>query len=160
MNRHRDRMPNGYLALISAIVISMILLVIAFALSTSGFFARFNVLNTESKRLSLGFAEACASKAMLSLAQTASYAGGECLNINTGTTSASCPAGVKEVCKICSVVPIAPAPGTPQTVKTRAVYNSAYTDLSVSLSRSAVGAITVNSWDEQATYSGVPCPIP
>jgi hypothetical protein len=60
---------NGYIALISAIIISMILTGASFAASRSVFYSRFSSLNAEYKKISMGMAESCANLALLELAQ-------------------------------------------------------------------------------------------
>ena len=62
---------KGFVALMSAIIISILLLAVTFTLSFSGFFSRFNVLDTEFKKRSAAIAEACADTALLQLAQSA-----------------------------------------------------------------------------------------
>lgn len=61
MHTHHNR---GFIALISAIIISVILLGLAVAVGSSTFFARFNALNREYKRISLGLAESCVHAAL------------------------------------------------------------------------------------------------
>lgn len=60
----RTTPQRGFIALISAIVISTILLSLAVTLGSSTFFSRFDVLNSEYKRISLGLAEACVNSAL------------------------------------------------------------------------------------------------
>ena len=65
---------KGYIALMSAIIISLILTGMTFALSGSGYFSRFNVLNSEYKRVSLGLAESCVNSALMNISQNYAYA--------------------------------------------------------------------------------------
>ncbi|MEK7087597.1 MAG: hypothetical protein AAB958_02765 [Patescibacteria group bacterium] len=58
---------NGYIALISTVIIAIILMTITFALGFRSFFARINVLDSEFKEKSIGLAEACADTAILKL---------------------------------------------------------------------------------------------
>lgn len=51
--------PRGFIALISAVLISTILLTLTVSIGANTHFARFDALNREFKRLSLGFAESC-----------------------------------------------------------------------------------------------------
>ena len=60
---------EGFIALISAIVISFLLITITVALNFVGFYGRFNILDSEYKETSVGLAEACADSAMLQLVQ-------------------------------------------------------------------------------------------
>ena len=60
---------DGFIALMSALVISLILVGMTFALGTAAFYTRFDVLASENKRISLGLAESCVNVVMLRLAQ-------------------------------------------------------------------------------------------
>jgi len=60
---------NGYVALISSVIISFILTGLAFTVARSGFFSRFDSVNAEYKRISKGMAESCVNQALLELAQ-------------------------------------------------------------------------------------------
>ena len=62
--------PRGYIALISAIIISVVLLGLATAIGQSTFFSRFNALNREYKRISLGLAESCVHAALSKISKT------------------------------------------------------------------------------------------
>ena len=140
---YKKNNQEGFVALFSVVIIALILGVITFSLSASGFFLRFNVLESEFKRTGLGLAETCAQKAMedifkgsITIPQT----------ITVGTDS----------CRICNVT----GSGTgPYTILTRALKNKSYTNLTASVN--IVGAnMTVNSWQEQATYTGPVCTLP
>src|SRR3989344_4157305 len=56
---------QGYVALMSAIVISVLLIAVTASLGFSAFFGRFNIVDSESKERSLALAEACVSHAIL-----------------------------------------------------------------------------------------------
>jgi len=137
---------RGFVALMSVIIISAILLVLVFTLGVSSFFNRFNVLDAENKRVSLGLAEACVSVAMLKVAKDASYtvgAPGECVSVG----DASGVAAAKRVCKVCNVTAGA---SFPKTIETRAVYNGAYTNLRVTITNSIPGNFAITAWSELA----------
>lgn len=74
---------GGYIALMSAIIISALLIVISVTLSFTGFFARFNILDAEFKNRSLGLAEACANAALLKLAEDSSFSGNQTVAVGT-----------------------------------------------------------------------------
>lgn len=120
----------GFIALMSAIIISVLLLAIILAVSLSGFFSRFNISDSESKQRSLGLAEACMDNASLSLIE------------NPGATI------VNKIVAIgsdqCTIVSGAQSTGL-NIVKAQAVINQAYTNLRIifdpSLSR-------ITSWQE------------
>lgn len=130
----------GYIALISAIIITALLLIITFTVSFSSFFARFNILDSEFKKVSTGLAEACAETAILELARGNTPADDTCVNVGD-----PCPSGPK-VCKICHVENL----GSNQyDIKTRAVYQGATTNLLVNVTITTIDVIT-NSWEEVA----------
>ena len=119
---------GGYIALMSVIIISLMLLALVAVLSTSGYFSRFNVLAAEYKRISLGLAESCVNVALLEIAKDPTYAGNETI-----------PVGVNE-CNIKSIT-YNPASGYDAnnqkvaTIKTWAQYpliNGAFSNLEVS----------------------------
>ena len=126
---------KGFVALVSAIVISILLLAITLALTFSGFFARFNVLDSESKERSLALAESCADTAILNLAEDVAYNPvNQIVNVGSDT------------CKIISKQ----VSGSSVTFKTQAVFNHAFTDLKIVLDSNT---FTINSWDECATLA-------
>lgn len=145
---------RGFIALMSVMIMSAIVLVMIFTLGVSVFFSRFSVLDGENKRVSLALAEACANTAMLKVAQNSSYApvvGGECVSVSD-TCGIS---GAAKTCRICSVT----LTDGSYTILTRAVYKGAYTTLEV---QGAVGPTNflVTKWTELPTYSGAICSIP
>ena len=147
-NQLNIKSQDGFIALISVIIIFAILLVLVALIAVSGFFARFNVLNYENKKVSSFLAEACAENALVNLAKDpANYPGsipatGMLVTVEAGKS-----------CRICSV-----SASSPYAIVTRAVYNKAYTNLVVNAS-AGTGNYTINSWDEQATYVGS-CALP
>lgn len=68
-SRHAQR---GFIALVSSLVISAILVTLVFSVGTSALFARFDALNGENKRISLGLAESCVNVALIALATSTS----------------------------------------------------------------------------------------
>jgi len=79
---------KGYIALISAIIISFILIAVVFVANTSGYFSRFDSQNGEYKRIALGLAESCANTALLKVAYDPSYippVGGETVSVGSQT---------------------------------------------------------------------------
>ena len=142
---------RGYIALISAIIISAVLLMIVFTTSFTNFFARFNILDSEYKKISVGLAEACMDTAILELAQDPDWqpaAGGMSVVVEGAKT-----------CKICRVG----ENGLQRTIYTQAMYQKAYTNL-VALVSPAGGTITIDSWQEAPDYDdnggSQPCLLP
>lgn len=123
--------PRGFVALMSVIIISAILLLYVFGLGASSFFARFDSLDSEYKRISLGLAESCVNAAMLNIAKDAAYAPSvtETVVVSGGT------------CVIC--------PGTnSSTVLVRAKHKGTFTNIRASVSVLG-GSYTISSWVEE-----------
>ena|SRR3989338_10087446 len=64
---------KGFIALMSAIIISVVLLLMITNLSLTGFYGRFNVLDSELKERSSALAEACVDTALLRIANDPTY---------------------------------------------------------------------------------------
>ncbi len=82
-----DQKPKnntGFIALVSAVIISVVLLLIATNLSITSFYSRSNILDSELKEKSLALAEACADTAILKLANNPTYTSStnESVNVN------------------------------------------------------------------------------
>lgn len=79
--------PNkeGYIAIISAIIITAILAVIALVFSSSNFLGRFDTENAEMKDVSRELTHGCLEYARLQLSLNNSYAGGELRTIASST---------------------------------------------------------------------------
>ena len=131
---------QGFIALMSAIVISVLLLAITLTLGLTGFFGRFNVLDSESKERSIALAEACGDSAILKLSQNVSYIPSPAFNFATQTGGENVMVN-SDKCVIVSV----DTSGTLKTIKTQAVINKAYTNLRIIIDTSA---FTIQSWDE------------
>ena len=72
----KHNVERGFIALISAIIISAILLLVIAAMGTTSFFSRFNALDAELKERSSAAADACADRALAQLAFDPGYTGG------------------------------------------------------------------------------------
>ncbi len=141
---------KGFVALMSVIIISAIMLTLIFTLNLSSYFARFDALGGENKRVSLGLAEACVEAAKLKIAQNAAYAQGA--NGDTVTVTGA------QTCKICNVTRV-PAGGTSYTIYTRAGTNGSYSNLAVGATI-APSTFAVTSWTENSSYFGPGCTLP
>lgn len=127
--RINDALPEvmntrGFIALMSVIVISAILLALTFTLGTAAFLNRFDTLAWEQKRASLVLAEACVNAAMLRHAQR-NYSGGI---VSVGERS----------CAICSIT-------SAGEIRTRASVGNTHSNLFVRISPSTY-AVTL--WRE------------
>ena len=126
---------NGFIALVSAIIIALLLLTITVGVSFSGIFGRLNIVDSESKERSSALAEACVNKAILNLAQNQAQ---PVAPINIGPTSF-------DNCSIVSVI----ANGTQTTIKTQAVINKSYTNLQITVDSDT---FTIISWNELPNF--------
>ena len=134
-----SRCDGGYIALISVIIISLLLITVTAALSCSNYFSRLNILENEFKIRSGNLAAACVNYARARLIQDPlNYAGNEL----------SVPVGAD----VCSVLAVSPTGAVwPKTVKTRWIYpgrqgEQSYTNLTVILNSDN----SLNSWQETA----------
>ncbi len=132
---------DGFVALISSIIIGSVLVAITFAMGFSSFIGRANILDAEFKEKSIGLAESCVDTAIILLQGNSGYAPvtppGD--NIPVGGDS----------CYIWSVAPVA---SWPKTIKVQAKYplvsnKSSYTNLEVVVSK-PLNEVVVNSWKE------------
>ena len=124
---------DGFVALISAIVISSLLIIIAASLGYTGFFSRFNILDGEYKETSLGLAESCAEIARVEIANNSTF------NVPSGGKSYTVDSD-GNTCKILSVV------GT-YTVQSQAIYQKSYSTIEATYNRTS-SDVTVTSWKE------------
>ena len=120
----RNNAQRGFIALISALVLSAMLLIGVASESLGGFFARTSVLDAESKARSEALADACSNMVLSKLTEDASYAGGE--TITVGSDSCTIAGG---------------ASGDPRTFAIEAVYNRAYTNRLVTIDVGSAGVI-------------------
>ncbi|MEJ0001783.1 MAG: hypothetical protein WDN09_01170 [bacterium] len=72
---------EGFIALVTVLILMTVLMMLMFANNTSSYFARFDALGSENKRISLGLSESCSNAALLRLAQNYDYAGSETINV-------------------------------------------------------------------------------
>lgn len=129
---------KGFVALITAIVLSVILMTVTVSLNQVGFLARSEVLDSEYKDRSSALAEACVDTALLKLANDPAY---------TVTTPTSVTVG-SDTCSIDSVGTV----GTQIAINTSAVFplpsitsQGAFTRLQIVVNSSD---LTVVSWNE------------
>ena len=133
MIRRAKNQKSGFVALITAIIISVILLAVAASLNQKGFFARAEILEAEYKFRSSVLAEACVDRALLKLAEDIGYSMPETLGV------------VDDACDIVSVS----TSGSQITINTSARFpagiNGAVTKLQIVVNLSDLSVI---SWRE------------
>jgi hypothetical protein len=124
---------SGYIALISVIIISVLLMGIALVASMDNFFARYNTLDDESKNISSELAEACVSAELNKLA------------VNPKDTSVGVVAiNQTYSCNVVSVMPNSPS-NSKTTIKTYADVNHAVTNLKIIVN---LPSLSLYSWEE------------
>src|SRR3989344_7848178 len=138
-----NKNSGGYIALITVLLMSFVLLTVSVTVGASGFLGRFSQLDYENKRVRAGLAEACVDVAILEITKGNNPAPNTCVSV--GDTCGT--ADAKKFCKICKVE----NPTGDPTVLVRAVYNNSYTNLDVDFAK--VGSkFFVTDWDEIVNY--------
>lgn len=112
---------RGYIAITSAILITILVLVIVSALSIASLFLRNEISNSYYKEISRAAAESCVQKALFSLSGNAGYAGGDSYSVASAT---------------CSVVSVA-RNGSLLSIKTQSSFKDAFTVLNVTVNASS-----------------------
>ncbi|MEK7564052.1 MAG: hypothetical protein AAB510_00585 [Patescibacteria group bacterium] len=123
INYTKNRHNSGFVALMSAIIISIVLLLITTNLGFTGFYSRSNILDNEFKKRSSSLAEACIDTAILKLANNSSYTGSENQTISGSNT--------------CNIGNIDPS-SNPIIINTTSVFQNATTNLRVEVNKSTL----------------------
>lgn len=116
---------DGFIALISVLVLSAIIVMMIAAFGIASLFARYDQEDAELKTQSNYLAESCLRMAALKIARDSAYAppaGGACVPVGN-----VCPG--ESVCRICSV-----SAAFPKQVIVQAAYHGAYTTYSATIS--------------------------
>lgn len=79
----RPSRNNGYLAITTAVIITLVILVVAATTGSASLLTRFNDLGFYDKKTSFYLAQSCLDYALLQLAESSSYGGNETLNIGS-----------------------------------------------------------------------------
>jgi hypothetical protein len=124
--------PRGFIALMSAVIISAVLLIVATAGSLSGFLERSNILDSELKDRSSAAADACADQAFLQITNNAAYVGQMMFPLNSIDS--------------CRVVV---SGGSPKSIRIQATSSNAVTNLQISYSPTTFAVV---SWQEIPVY--------
>lgn len=120
---------KGFVALITAIILSVILIVVTVTLNRSGFFARGAILEAEFKETSSALAEACVDVALLKLATNTPIVPNEEIEIGENK---------------CSIIGV-----LGDTIKTNAEYRGSVTNLQVVFNPSD---FSIDSWSEVVSF--------
>lgn len=125
---------KGYIAITSAVIISLLLMAITFALNFSSFFGRFNVFDSQTKEISQALAEACVENTLLKLAQNSSYAGNETITVKSPDT--------------CDILTIE-TNGSQKIVKAKATFQKTTTNVKVVVNMPGPQIV---SWEELPNF--------
>lgn len=130
ISKSKSKKEAGFIALITAIALTLILLVVTVTLNQSGFFTRSTLLESEYKERSSALAEACVDTALLKLANNPNYIGPDTIAVGGDS---------------CSILSVSLPSGGHQTIRTRAVFREAATNLEVAINTSDLSVV---SWNE------------
>ncbi|MDD5068282.1 MAG: hypothetical protein PHS53_00910 [Candidatus Pacebacteria bacterium] len=119
------KQKQGFIALISTIVISVVLLLVVSTASLTGFYGRSDILDSELKERTNALAEACVDKAILYVADGSAHTYPELVSVST------------DKCYIDSI--------SAGVIKTHALYSSFRTNLQVTIN---TANFSVFSWEE------------
>lgn len=129
----KTKNSSGYVALLSALIISAALALIIITLGLVSYLDRANIAATHYKEKSRALAEACVNVALLKLVANSSYAGNETITVASDT------------CKIVSVVPA----GANAVISAQAQFQNDYTDYRVT---AATGTASIVGWEELQSF--------
>jgi hypothetical protein len=124
INSKKDR---GFIALMSSIIISVILILIIMNSSFTGFYSRMNILDSEVKERSSALADACIDIALLGFAQNPLYSGNVTVPVNDKT------------CYISTVTSTL----AEKTFTVRGIYMNSYTNLKITVDATTFAIISV-----------------
>jgi len=124
---------KGYIAITSAIIVTIIVISTILTTSSTGYSGRFNVLGTLLKEESIALANACADHALLELVVDLNYTGSTTVDIASST---------------CTIFAIETS-GSQKTIKTQATEDNRISNLKVVLN---TADFTIVSWDEVISF--------
>lgn len=132
---------SGYIALVSVIIMSAVLLVLIVSVSGTSVLNRVNVLTYQYKEASRGLADGCVDAAFLKLINDSNYSPSN-ESVLLGSHS-------------CTIVSVTPSAGQ-KVIQVQGVYpktgnGRSYTNLQVRVTVST-GSLVVHSWEEVAHF--------
>ncbi len=74
---------DGFIALTTSIILSILVLLVAASLGSANLFNRFAVVDFSNKQSSFSAARSCLNYALLKLAESSSYAGNETIQVSS-----------------------------------------------------------------------------
>src|SRR3989338_5348271 len=113
MNFFNQKNNAGYLAITTATILALMVMVIAIVLGSANLFTRFDVVDYYNKQTSYAAARSCLNRALLALALNPGYTGNETITVSSWQ---------------CTIQTIVTA-GSNKIIKARAAVNGATTNL-------------------------------
>ncbi len=132
--------PRGFIALISALVISSVMLLIATSGSLAGFYTRSTSLSSEYKERSFFLADTCVNQTLLTLASTPTYVGSATTSVS-GTINGACYTG--------PVTKSGVAPNDTYQFRVRSYYMDTYSSVAVT---AKVSDLSITTYTEVPMY--------
>jgi len=140
MTTLEHKKDSGFVALITAIILSFILILVTTTLSQNSFLTRSILLDSEYKERSVALAEACFDIARLKLANNRDY-----ILVTPDDTNISVGGNI---CSIYSLSPNILPRSFPITIRTQGVINDIYTNLEVEINSD----YDIISWTEVVSF--------
>ena len=137
----KNILQRGYIALVSALILSAILMILAVGLSARAFSTRFTIIDSELKMQSYGFAESCVQIAVIRVAASIAES-----SIYTGDAN---PIPIGD--GFCEIVLVTDT-GSEFSVQARSIVGEATTNLQARLGFDADGTLIVISSREVASF--------
>lgn len=137
----RPNYQSGYIALVSVIIMSAVLLLLIVAVSGTSVLSRLNVLTYQYKEVSRGLADGCVDAALLRLINNSGYSPSN-EAVLVGSQS-------------CTIVSVTPSGGQ-NIIQVQGIYPAtgngrSYTNLQVRVTVST-GSLVIHSWEEVAHF--------
>lgn len=128
------RPRGGYIALISMLILTAFILIIATTVALTSFLAQSAASGSYYKEVSHALAESCVQKALLSLAGNSDYAGGETVTVAGSDT-----------CRILSVSTSGPS----KVIQAQGSFQNAVTNMRVTVLASD---LSITGWEEPSQF--------
>lgn len=117
----------GYIAISTAIILSIVIILVAISLGSANLFTRFNYLDFDNKQASYLTARSCLNYALLKLTDNAGYAGNETINVASYT---------------CTIQPIEVS-GSNTIIKAHSQVSGATTNLKLTVTTATLSTVSL-----------------
>lgn len=124
---------GGYIALVSALIITAVIVLIVAAVGQLAFFGRAAISDVHFKEKSRALAGACANTALLKLADNANYVGNETIAVASDT------------CRIFAIT----SSSTGRIIDAQGVFQRSYTNFRITVTS---GAVDIVRWEELKSF--------